>query len=509
MRGKVFYMIVSLFVLLQNAYSQDKRGYTVIYGGSANYAKFSGDTSKPITGHLWPFVPIKIFGNAASNICDSATGKLLMLCNGYILYDTLGNIIENGDSLVHSKLYDANCCPSAGIYTQGSIILPKGSNNQFYVITVSVTDSMFTYWNTNPFGDGRFPFDILQYHVVDMNANGGIGRVVQKNIKILENKEVNIVGMMACKHANGYDWWLLKQGANANAVYTFLVNKDTVILDTIQTFPQPVFGYYGIAGQSCFNSDGSKYAFATGGGYLNNQGAHLFVADFDRCYGTLSNIKEIKVPYDSTKTILDTLWQSYDSLITGVCFSPNDSFLYVTRRYNLYQYDFNETDSMLAWFLLKQGPDTAMLRKGQLQLGIDGRIYVGKMDGGGHSNSVIYKPDQKGYGSDYRPLWLRCDTCDYTQSFANMPNFNMPKKEPCWPLQTEQVPLKESAWHFYPNPATQQIFITQAQGKWKVLYNTVGQVLVSTSKDEIEVGGLRRGVYYLYCDGRVKKVIVE
>lgn len=293
------WIIVWIWILICSTQvnAQDKRGYTVIYGGSANYLKFSGDTSMPQTGHYFPFVPIKIFGNATSNICDSVSGGLRMLCNGYILYDTMGNIIENGDSLVNTKLYNSNCCPSSGIYTQGSIILPKGSSNQYYIFNISVTDSMFTYWNTNPFGDGRFPFDILQYHVVDMNANAGMGKVIQKKKIILENEELNITGMMACKHANGYDWWLLKQGANANTVYTFLVTKDTVLLDTVQTFFVPIFGYYGIAGQSCFNSDGSKYAFATGG-YLSD-GAHLFIADFDRCMEYSSNVKEIKVPYDS------------------------------------------------------------------------------------------------------------------------------------------------------------------------------------------------------------------
>jgi hypothetical protein len=422
--------------------------------------------------------------------------------------------MENGDSLQPGKIYEHNCCPSQGFgITQGSLIIPKGSDHQYYVFTPTITDSMYTYWNSNPFGDGRFPYNLLQYHVVDIYANSGMGKVVKKNVKILENVELCKTGMMACKHANGYDWWLLKQGANTNNIYTFFVTKDTVILDTIQTFPEPVFGYYDLRGQSCFNSDGSKYAFASGGGYLNNNGARLFIADFDRCHGILSNVKEIKVPYDSTLTILDTIWQAYDSLITGISFSPNDSFLYVSRRYNIYQNNLYETDSLLAWYHVKQGPDTTFLQfaqYGQLQLGVDGRIYIGKIGGTGNSNSVIDKPNIKGAGCDFCRKCLRMDTTQwYTQSFANMPNFNMPKKEPCWPLHNQQVNGEHHTWDFYPNPAQQQIVINHAQNKLKILYNMVGQAVVSTTNDIIELRALQRGVYYLFCEGVVKKVIIE
>ncbi len=494
--------------------AQDKRGYTVVYGGNAVIAIFDGTANSPQTKQLIP-MPVSpsdniYVNNCTSNICDSTTGRLKMFCNGYILYDTLGNIIENGDTLVNTMLYNANCCPSSGIYPQGSLILPKGSTNQYYLFNISVTDSMFTYWNTNPFGDGRFPFDIVQYHIVDMNANAGMGKVVQKNVKILENQEINITGMIASKHANGYDWWLLKQGANANTIYTFLVTKDTVILDTVQTFPTPIFGYYGIAGQSCFNSDGSKYAFATGGGYLNNGGAHLFIADFDRCYGILSNVKEIIVPYDSTLTVLDTIWQSYDSLITGICFSPNDSFLYVTRRFNMYQYDFFESDSMLAMYLLKQGPDSVMMQKGVLQMGVNGRIYVGKYGGGGvHGMSVINKPNIKGIGCDYCSLCLRCDTCDYTVSLANIPNFNMPKKEPCFPLSNEVVKGEKDEIEIFPNPTSTVFCIKNANGNKKELFNVLGELLFSTKADEIDVRHFAKGIYYLRCENESKKVIIE
>lgn len=513
----LFAIVIILFSVCAQA--QDKRGYTTIYGGCGVFAKFDGTNNKPITGQLFP-TPLNVLdyvyvNNAHSCISDSTTGNLLFFCNSVIMYDTSGHIMDNGDSLQPYNIYMHNCCPASGqIIAQGSLILPKGSNNQYYVFTPTITDSMYTYWYTNPFADGRFPYNFLQYHVVDMNFNGGLGKVVQKNIRILENVELSKTGMMACRHANGYDWWLLKQAANTNAVYSFLVTKDTVILDTVQTFPAPVFGYYDLAGQSCFNSDGSKYAFATGG-YLSD-GAHLFIADFDRCYGLLSNVKEIKIPYDSTLTILDSLWQSYDSLITGISFSPNDSFLYVSRRYNIYQYELEEPDSILAMFHVKQGPDTTFQQfadYGQLQLGIDGRIYIGKKGGIGNSNSVIDFPNLKGNACGFCRKCLRMDTTQwYTQSLANMPDFNMPEKTPCWPLsipQSDNVSMTQLDVH--PNPANTVLYIeTSEKGKIKIeLYNSIGQLLHSTYKNEIELSGYSHGLYYIKAGNSVKKVIIE
>ncbi|HMT34989.1 MAG TPA: hypothetical protein PKC41_03970, partial [Chitinophagaceae bacterium] len=344
-----------LCIKFQTLSSQDKRGNTFIFGGGGIYATCT-DTSKPLTGRLFTPPNNYSFLTSASNICDSATGQLLMLSQGMVLYDTSGNIIENGDTLVPSKMYNHNGYPS-GWCTQGSLILPKGSNGLYYIFTPAITDSNYDYYVVG--NQNKVPFDLLQYHIVDMNANGGMGKLIQKNMSLLTNVEMAKVGMMACKHANGYDWWLLKQALDTNMVYTFLVTKDTVLLDTIQGFAEPHFGYYDLWGQSCFSNDGSKYAFATGGGYLNNKGAHLFITDFDRCYGILSNIKEIYVPYDSSLTPNDIIFGPYsDSLITGVCFSPNDSFLYVSRRYNLYQFDINQQDTSLSWKLIQHGPDT-------------------------------------------------------------------------------------------------------------------------------------------------------
>ncbi|MBK7588111.1 MAG: hypothetical protein IPI22_07160 [Bacteroidetes bacterium] len=164
--------------------------------------------------------PYKDIWKCSSNICDSVTGGLRMLCNGYILYDTVGNIIENGDTLVNTKLYNSNCCPSSGIYTQGSIILPKGSNNQYYLFNVSVMIPCSPIGILTHLAMVGFLLTILQYHVVDMNANAGMGVNTKEENNFGKSRvKYNRYDGLQIRHMIKEDWWLLKQGANANTVY--------------------------------------------------------------------------------------------------------------------------------------------------------------------------------------------------------------------------------------------------------------------------------------------------
>ncbi|MBK8144715.1 MAG: T9SS type A sorting domain-containing protein [Bacteroidetes bacterium] len=427
------------------------------------------------------------------------------------LYDTLGGIIENGDSLQPNKIYAQNCCPAGIPNTQGSLILPKGSNGFYYVFSPTITDSTYNYLIVNP-QLGKFPYDLLQYHIVNMNANGGLGKVVQKNIPLLTNRELARVGMMACRHANGYDWWLLKQGFDTNLIYTFLVTKDNVDLIFTQGFSEPKFGLYDAWGQSCFSTDGEKYAFATGG--VNSQGDKLFIADFDRCTGLLSNPKSVHSPLHSSNTILDTIYPGEkDTAITGLAFSPNDNFLYISKGFNLYQYELNEPDSILAWYHVQHGPDTIYqwsVNYYQLQKGIDKRIYIGKRDASGKQNSVINFPDLKGSACGFCKKCLRNEIgLDVSTSLANMPDFNLGPLLPCWPLENSQLAVGSKQLEVYPNPGSTIFYIKNAQGKKKEMYSSIGQLILASTKDEIDVRRLSKGVYYLRCGYQTKKVIIE
>ncbi|MBK6331771.1 MAG: hypothetical protein IPF62_15235 [Bacteroidetes bacterium] len=279
-------------------------------------------------------------------------------------------------------------------YSQSSIILPF-ADDIYYVITPTASDyEVTTYWN-NP-GSGRALFDLLLYHKLDMKLNGGAGRVINKASPLLENVKLSKTQMMACRHANGIDWWLLKQAHDTNMIYRFLVTKDSIYNYGIQGFAEPHFTKWDIVGQSMFNKSGTKYATVCMG--LNK----LFIADFDRCTGELIAPKIINIANHQVQPLDTTM----DVAPAGICFSTNGNFIYIVKAFNLFQYELNETDSTLAWYHIAN-LDTSWGAQFQkwscAYLGPDNKVYIGNVNGLGKAMSVIDSPDVKGAGCGFCP----------------------------------------------------------------------------------------------------------
>ncbi len=425
------------------------------------------------------------------------------------VFDTIGNIIENGDSLVPEKIYIHNAYPSSSI-TQSSLILPKGINNEFYVFIPTLSDSAYDFYITNLGAGGTVPIDLLLYDVVDMKANGGLGKVTSKNNKLLQNVSMNKVMMQACRHSNGRDWWLLKQrDYNTNEIIRFLITEDSISGPFIQTFQEPKYGYYDLTGQFAFSKNGKKLAAVQG------KSNKLFLADFDRCTGELSNPQVFNIPIDSTSYPVMDSTGARDSISAGVSFSSNGKFIYISKWWNIYQFEIDEPDSSLAWFNVKRGTDTtwaAFEFYGSLQRGVDERIYIGKWGGGFKQLSVIDKPDEKGAACSFCRKCLRIDSgAGGSTAPPNMPDYTLAADttSPCWPLQNENVKEERKELEVYPNPAYDRIVIKNAAGKQKILFNTLGQILFTTYQDEIDISHWVKGLYFIKCGNYAKKLLVE
>jgi len=350
-----------------------------------------------------------------------------------------------------------------------------------------------------------------------MQANGGMGSVVVKNKLLLKDTEMIKVGMQACRHANGRDWWLVKQGGYfKNELIKFLVTPDSIYGPFTQTFPEPAFEYNDVTGQLAFSKDGKKFASVI------SKNQQLFLADFDRCSGMFSNPQVRYIPLDST-TVPNPLPQYVmDSVINGVCFSPNGNYLYITRRYNIYQYEYNLADSSQAWVRIKHGPDTTYVSfeaYGHMYTGPDGRIYIGKAGGSHKQFSVIDYPNAKGLACGFCRKCFRIDSAGGgLMSPSNMPDYTLGAdlSKPCWPLSAEAINDDTNTdLLVYPNPSSNTIRIVGNKYKesLKRLYNSLGQLMLQTNDSEIDISRLSKGVYYLKCDGvnsiEVARVIVE
>jgi hypothetical protein len=508
------YIWILFAIIYNSSAAQNLMAKRWLFGSARTGQLLFADTTKPILKIIYPYPPsVHYHSEGHSNICDSATGKLLFSTNGMILYDSAGNTMHNGDNLVDNNYYNHNAFPTS-YATQSSLIIPKGNSGLYYVFVTSVSDVMYdALWLGL---SGKAPFDRLEYSVVDINQNNGLGKVIVKRQKLLQGIELHKTMMQACRHSNGIDWWLLKQGEyDTNRIYRFLVKADTIEGPWIQNFAEPKYTREDLTGQYAFNNNGTKFASVHCAPNMNK----LFLADFDRCTGEMNNIELRNIPIDSTTYPPADNVGNLDSIKAGVCFSPNGQFVYISKWFNIYQYDYQQPDSMQAWYRVQHGPDTTIQKFqlfGHLYNGMDHRMYIGYRNGLAYEGSVINKPDIKGVGCEFCRKCVRLtDTIGLGNGWGytsppNMPDYTLGASgQVCWPLGSSEIGDKSSEWEIYPNPASSIFYIKNAQGKKKALYNMIGTKLFSTYKDEIDIKKYAKGIYFIRCEGMSKNVIIE
>ena len=122
------------------------------------------------------------------------------------VYDSQNNLLSNGTGLL-SYPFTAQSC----------IILPDPLNgNKFYIILASRTSM----------GGNR-----ISYNIVDMSANSGSGAVISKNNILIP--DFISEKLVAIKHANGRDWWLITQSDGIDSLYyKVLFSNEIFSIDT-------------------------------------------------------------------------------------------------------------------------------------------------------------------------------------------------------------------------------------------------------------------------------------
>ncbi|MBL7766002.1 MAG: T9SS type A sorting domain-containing protein [Chitinophagaceae bacterium] len=502
-------MTISTLILSNLLFGQTKFNQTWISGGGYNYG--TEFVNNQIFHTLISSTKFLYFSGGHSNICDSS-GKVILCSDGYNVYDSNLNYIDNGDTLVPDLIYIDRDTWSE--LPQNSIFLPFDSSI-YYLITPAMSDSHFQAYvqSSDPVLQSQACYDLLLYHKIDMKENGGAGKVVKKSIELLSNVRTDRVRMMACKHANGKDWWLIKQATDTNMMYKFLVKQDTIEGPFIQAFSEPHFGKQHLwannLGQSVFTLDGSKYI--TGA----QESSRICLSDFDRCTGLFSNPIVYNVPVDSP----GTFYEDYFTL--GLAFSASQQFLYIQKFSNLWQLDITDPDSNTAWYRVATNlhdlPNFQILCNAYL--GPDNKIYIGNRNGLGNNMSVIDNPDVKGAGCNFCPQCLVFPNIGVS-SPPCMPNYNLGALNPCWPSEVNEGEIENERVTIFPNPSALGMFHVECSmfNKRDVeleVYTLLGQKVISqvvrrgTLRAEVDVRGLADGVYFLRVDNYVRKVVVE
>jgi hypothetical protein len=425
---------------------------------------------------------------SGATIADT-TGQLLFYTDGCSVFNALHEQVENGDNLNPGEVHDSQCGnPVADLGyiagRQSSLFLPDPSSDSLYYLFHKKVEH-----RTEP------EFDVvtvgLYYTLIDASANGGEGKVLEKNVPVLED-ELTYGQLVATKHANGRDWWILTPGNTSNLYYSIQLAPEGI--DTIIVSEHDYVFFDG--GQANFSPDGKYYAR-----YNALDGVLLF--QFDRDKGVLDSEMFFEV--------------SNESLSDGLAFSPNSELLYVSAFDTILQYDLNsinvsDSKEVVAVYDGNVGlfPTTFFTA----QLAPDCKIYINTF-ANVKTLHVIHNPNERGSACGVEqhvvdlPYW-------HSKALPYFPNYRLgplvegePAEPPCegeFVVADEEVPLPEGkAFAVFPNPAS-HVFTVALDNPLSEeavfsLYNMAGVQVQSARLEpgrqavQMEVGGLPPGLY--------------
>lgn len=295
---------------------------------------------------------------------SSRDGKLLFYSDGTRIWDRMHRIMEGGTGLMGHRSS-----------TSSSVVVPfPGHSGQYYVFCVEAN-----------FGHLNHRFS---YNIVDMNQNGGMGKVMVRNKVIMAPSDEKIA---VTRHCNTRDFWIVVHEALTNIYHAYLLSsaglsKTSVVSSTENSKSDAIeIGYLK------FSPDGQFLVNAIG----HNQ--VLEICTFNKKTGRLYEYCADRKKY--------VYGQSY----YGVAFSASSRMLYVSflDQGTVYQYDLEgRVDSI---FSKRKLVYAGRNRLGALQLARDQRIYVSN----GYSSRYIHcitEPEKPG------------DSCLFSKNHLTFPS---------------------------------------------------------------------------------------
>lgn len=299
----------------------------------------------------WP-VPLTggalVSREACASIADAA-GTLQLYTNGITAWNRFHQPLTNGTGL--GGFTGGGVLPNSA--TQGALIVPHpGTPNQYFLFGVDAIE--------NDLRNG------LQVALVDMSAQSGRGEVLSKGVRLPTPTLSSPVTekLVAVRHANGRDTWVLVHGWDTNAFMAFLVSPAgvspgpvaTSFTGTIHQGSTGVSRLYNAIGCMAVSPDGQRLA-------VTQYQAGVEVFDFDTQTGQVSNPRALPPSRGNLPAY-------------GLAFSPSSDLLYASG-HDLVQYDLvSGTQQTLAY-----GRDNGeSIGAWALQLGPDGRLYLAAPD---------------------------------------------------------------------------------------------------------------------------------
>jgi len=383
---KIIFILLGVFISFL-AYSQAKEANIWVFGKKA---LVDFNTTPPTIE--WSEI---ITQEGCASIAN-VNGELEFYTDGVTVFSKDDEVMENGTNL--------NGHFSS---TQSGIIVPKPDDpNIYYIFTVP--------YQGDPLG--------LQYSIVDISLNGGLGKVIDKNIQLVTPVTEKVTAM---KHYNNEDIWVITHGWKAPEVpggdtipskkfFAYLVTDEGINEEPVVSNVGWAHGGLDLntVGYLKGSPDGTKISLAV---YLDEI-YELF--DFNNETGVVSN----PITFEGFK-------RAY-----GLEYSPNSRILYISEedsihvtKMHIYQIDLfagspQEIKNSLNYIGYTTNNETyGQIGRGAMQVGPDGKIYIARywMPWLG----TINNPNLWGTASELVDdgLWLESNTARI--SYYGLPTF--------------------------------------------------------------------------------------
>ncbi|MBP9882700.1 MAG: hypothetical protein KBF32_04820 [Chitinophagales bacterium] len=151
---------------------------------------------------------------------------------------------------------------------QAVLILPNPKSDSLYTVVHFSAEHIEGNSQTQPLA--------LRYSVVDISLDNGLGGILPNKKTISLVNDTLVWGRTtACKHANGFDWWIITHRWNSDLYYKFLLTKDSIYGPFEQQMGSKVIKDDNL-GQACFSPDGTKFCYV-------NKNYNFDYMEFDRC----------------------------------------------------------------------------------------------------------------------------------------------------------------------------------------------------------------------------------
>ncbi|MGB3079213.1 MAG: T9SS type A sorting domain-containing protein [Saprospiraceae bacterium] len=362
-----------------------------------------------------------------TSLSDSE-GQLLLYSNGCQIRDGGHKYILGSNNLNPGSVNDEWCLQNRIGYPifEGGILLPFFNDSIVILLHQHLTIESSP---LNIFVDGLFNTTVVR--------NGSTYELVKKAEPIISNNSLTDGNIEAVKGIGNDIWWVIQGKSESNVYYKILL--DSAHVDTIlsQSIGEVTLEKGEASGQSAFSTDGTMYARYT-------PSDDLFLFDFDRSSGLLSNFRKFHV--------------SDSAILGGLAFSSNNRYLYVAAYLDLYQFDLwadNIEDSKVHIAHFDGYADPFPATFFHMQLGPDCRIYVFPPNGIKVMHVINY-PDLPGLECGFVQHGFHFPVAN-SITIPNFPSFRLDLAPPCdpnivsgfWEYHVEYTPVS-----IYPNPTT-------------------------------------------------------